>query len=67
MKWEPEEYDADPTVNAILNVAAALTKLAAAADGIIYGLKYSKDNGMSIAESIEVAGKVIAESLDQRT
>lgn len=60
-KWEPEEYDEDPTVNALLNIAHGLHRLADATNGLLYGLKYSKGEGMSIAESIESSAKHIVE------
>lgn len=63
MKFEPDQYHADPMVNAVLNVAAALRALAQSTDGLLYGLKYSKGDGMSVAEAIEVAGKAQAEAL----
>ena len=63
-KWEPKEYVEDPTANAQLNIAEALAGCADGLNGLLYGLKYSKGEGMSIAESIEVSGKRIAESLD---
>jgi|KBSSwiStaDraftv2_1062776.scaffolds.fasta_scaffold00132_80 hypothetical protein len=61
--WEPAELHDDPMVNAVLNVAAQLAALAGATNELLYGLKYSKDTGMSIAEAIEVAGNNIASGL----
>lgn len=54
MKWEPEHYCDSEIANALLNCAAELSRIAEAHDGIIYALKYSKTEGMSIAEAIEV-------------
>lgn len=61
-RWEPEQYHKDPMINAVLNVAASVSELAEATDGIIYGLKYSKKEGMSIAEAIECHTKAIQEN-----
>ena len=55
--WKPGTYHKDPTVNALLNIAASLAACASAQREILYGLKYGKDNGLSIAEAIEVAGQ----------
>jgi hypothetical protein len=44
--------------------AEAILEVAKAIDGLLYGLKYSKDNGMSIAEAIEVSGTKISEAID---
>ncbi len=60
MSWEPESHHKDPMVNAVLNMAEQISRLADATNGLLYGLKYSKENGMSIAESIEKAGEIIA-------
>ncbi len=61
--WEPEEHSADPMVNAVLNVAAAIDRLASATNGLLYGLKYSKDQGMSLAEAIEVSTAKAADTI----
>ncbi len=55
MKWEPETYHKDPMVNALLNIAAGLNRQAEATQGLLYGLKYSGKEGLSIAEAIGVA------------
>lgn len=60
--WEPEKFHKDPMVDAVYNVAAELNYLARATNGLLYGLKYSSGDGMSIAEAIEVAGKNISEA-----
>jgi hypothetical protein len=57
--WKPESYNADPTVNAMLNIAAGLHAQAAATRELLYGLKYGKDEGMSIAEAIEMHAKEV--------
>lgn len=62
--WEPTAFHRDPMVNAVLNVAAQLASLANATNGLLYGLKYGKFEGMSIAEAIEVASKNVATGLD---
>lgn len=62
--WEPTKFHDDPLANAVLNVAAQLAVLARATDGLLYGLKYSKVQGMSIAEAMEVASQNIATALD---
>lgn len=62
--WTPTRFDDDPLANAVLNVAAQLAALARATDGLIYGLKYSKGEGKSIAEAIEVASGAVATSID---
>jgi hypothetical protein len=60
MEWEPSDHHEDPTVNALLNIAESISNLAAATNGLLYGLKYSKDEGMSLAEAVE---KSISEGL----
>lgn len=55
--WEPGTYHEDPTVNALLNIAASLAACAAAQRELLYGLKYGKDTGLSIAEALEIAGE----------
>lgn len=62
--WSPTRFHSDPMVNAVLNVAAQLAVLANATNGLLYGLKYSKSEGMSLAESIEVAGKSVAAGIE---
>lgn len=61
--WEPAEYVKDPTANAILNVAAGLFAVSSSIDGLLYALKFSKGEGMSVAEAIEKASENIAEGL----
>jgi len=61
--WAPSEFHDDPKVNAVLNVAAQISVLASATSELLYGLKYGKDTGMSIAEAIEVAAKNAAETV----
>lgn len=55
----------EPMVNAVLNVAEQLARLAEATRGLLYGLKYSKADGMSIAEAIEVAGKSVGSAISE--
>lgn len=62
--WEPTEYVDDPQANAILNVAAAIFDLSKSVNELLYGLKFGKQEGMSIAEAIEVGSKNIESSLD---
>jgi hypothetical protein len=62
-KWEPGRFDKDPTVNALLNIAASLKRLAEATGRLLYGFKYGQRDGMSIAEAIEVASNNIAGSI----
>lgn len=62
LDWEPTDYDEDPMVNAMMNIAEALHRQADATNALLYGLKYGKAEGMSIAEAIEVAGRKIAEA-----
>ena len=51
-EWEPQYFCDDPTTNAILNVAASIAQLAAATNGLLYGLKFGKQEGLSIAEAL---------------
>ena len=44
-------------------ICKALRAIANANEDLIYGLKYSKGEGLSISESIEVGLKQIAESV----
>jgi hypothetical protein len=62
-EWKPTNFVKDPIANAILNVAAELNLLATKTGGLLYGLKYDKDSGMSIAEAIEVGLDKIASSI----
>ncbi|WP_437606270.1 hypothetical protein WMF20_35460 [Sorangium sp. So ce834] len=62
-EWEPGAYDEDPMVNAVLNVARELRRLADATNGLLYGLKYGKEQGLSIAEAVEVGCKAAGESI----
>lgn len=66
MKWEPEDYCPDPIANALLNIAEALHRQATATDNLLYALKYSKGDGLSIAEAIEVAANKQAEALSEQ-
>jgi hypothetical protein len=70
-KWEPETYDKNATVNAILNVACGLHRLADATQSLLYGMKYGQEEGMSIAEAIEVGfnnlGSTVAEAIVNHT
>jgi hypothetical protein len=63
MKWEPTEHHEDPTVNALLNIAEGLFLLAERTGDLLYGLKYSNERGMSVAEAIEVSGEKIADAV----
>ncbi len=64
MKWEPEKYHKDPMVNAVLNLAAEMSHLAEATNKLLYGLKYSETDGLSVAEAIEVAANKINASIE---
>lgn len=59
-QWEPEDYDDNPIANAIYNVAAQIADLSASVNVLLYGLKYSRQEGMSVAEAIEVAADRVA-------
>lgn len=63
MNWEPKEHHDDPAVNAMLNIAESLSECASAIGGLLYGLKYSGEQGLSIAEAIEVSAKSVASAL----
>jgi len=60
-QWETARQEADalrrgdvaPMVDAVRQVAEAIS-------GLLYGLKYSKAEGMSVAEAIECAGDRVA-------
>lgn len=62
-QWQPDDFDEDPTVNALLNIAHGLHRNADATGQLLYALKYSQSEGMSIAESIEVGLRAIAEAV----
>jgi hypothetical protein len=62
-EWEPKQFHKDPMVNAVLNVAESLSRLAEATDGLLYGLKYSRAEGTSVAEAIENAAQKVASGL----
>lgn len=62
-EWEPGEYDADPMTNAVLNVAREIAGLSKATRGLLNGLKYSEERGMSIAEAIEKGAEEIASAV----
>lgn len=61
--WAPNSFHDDPMVNAVLNVAAQTSVLASATNELLYGLKYGKETGMSIAEAIEVGAKNAGETI----
>ena len=61
--WEPTEHHKDPMVNAILNVAEGMSAISHSIDGLLYALKYSKGEGLSVAEAIEKASTNVAESI----
>lgn len=63
-RWEPEDHDADPMVNAILNVADSLSQCANGISDLLYALKYSKQTGLSVAEAIEVAARTTSSSIE---
>jgi microcystin degradation protein MlrC len=62
--WSPSKFHKDPMVNAVLNVAAQLSVLASATNGLLYGLKYGKKEGLSVAEALEAASKNVAHGLE---
>lgn len=62
--WSPSKFHDDPMVNAVLNVAAQLSVLASATNGLLYGLKFGKKEGLSVAEALEAASKNVAAGLD---
>ncbi len=64
-EWEPGEYDADPMVNAVMNVARELRALSTATHQLLYGMKYSDERGLSIAEAIEKASETIAAAMPE--
>jgi len=66
-KFEPEEYHTDPMVNAVLNVAEQLARLATVTNKLLYGLKYSEGEGLSIAEAIEVGSQAVAVAISDAT
>ena len=67
-RWEPDTYSKDPTANALLNIAASIYKLADAQENLLYAVKYSRKEGLSLAEAVEVgaekAGVAIAMALN---
>ena len=66
-EWEPKKYSNNEMINAVLNVAASISALADATNELLYGLKYSKTEGLSVSESIETAGKAIASAIESRS
>jgi hypothetical protein len=46
-------------------IGAQFAAIAEATRNLLYGLKYSKERGMSVAEAIEVSAKSIASALEQ--
>jgi len=63
-RWAPVDFHNDQQVNALLNIAAGLHQLAAATNGLLYGLKYGKEEGMSVAESVDAGLGKIADAID---
>lgn len=59
--WEPEHYTDNEIANALLNVAAAMNRQANATEHLLYALKYSRGEGLSVAEAIEVGANRIAD------
>jgi hypothetical protein len=72
MEWEPTLYANDPTVNALLNIAAGLHAVAKSTNDLYYAFAYSKTaGGMSISEALgkmgdDVTGAIaaVAESIE---
>ena len=61
MSARDDEYDNDRSPEE--NVARGLFAIANAIGGLLYAFKYSADNGMSVAEAIEVAGMKVADAV----
>lgn len=59
--WKPERYDADPAVNAQLNIAAALR---AVAEAITFSLRGTLDPeaAPSVSEALVFVGESVIES-----
>jgi hypothetical protein len=65
--WEPSDHHPNATVNAILNVAESISALASATNGLLYGLKYSREKGLSLAEAIEVSAEKVARAIESHS
>lgn len=61
---EPGSYSDNPIADALYHVAEAINANAKATGSLLYGLKYSHENGLSIAEAIEVALEKVAGAVD---
>lgn len=59
-----ERYGYDEEKSAAENQARAQFEIAAALRSLLYAFKFGKEEGLSVAESIEVAGKAIAGSIE---
>ncbi len=66
MSWKPEKFCADPVANALYNIAASQADVAEKVGSLLYGLKYSQREGMSIAEAIEAGLTKIAGAIERR-
>ena len=64
MKWETGNYDPDPTVNAILNVAAELAHLSDQVNELVYVLgDPAGEPDRTVIEAIDNLGKNIAATM----
>ena len=67
--WEPRSFHKDPMVNAVLNLAREVRGVGEAVGELLYGLKYSRGEGLSVAEALEIsiekAGTNIASALTE--
>lgn len=61
--WEPGTYHEDPTVNALLNIAASLAACAAAQRELLYALKPDRDLGAGLLSG-DLDG--LADALERR-
>ena len=66
--WEPGTYHEDPTVNALLNIAASLAACAAAQRELLYGLKYGalEIAGEKAGAEIAIGLQGVAEAIERR-
>lgn len=62
--WEPAALHKEAQANALLNIARELHYCGAAIESLLYGLKYAKGDGMSLAEAVEVAGRAQADATE---
>lgn len=62
-KYKPERIVHEHLANAVYNVARELSRLAYAHNQLFYALRYSHEEGLSVAEAIEASAQKLGEGV----